>query len=96
MEYRELLTVEDKFEADVIVEALEKECIPFKLSPNEELTLEPVFHLQRPYGSILVPDSFRDQALEVIEAVLKAPPLAENEPLPEGLEADALATDPVD
>lgn len=72
MEFREVFKVNNRFEADVIEEALQEEEIPYRLQTSEETTLESVFHLQHGFGIFLVPEEELARAKEVIDAVLKA------------------------
>ena len=75
MEYREVFTINDRFEADLIQEALRGEGIPFQLQHHDESTLEPVFTLQSGWGRVFVPEGEESRALEVIQAVLNARPV---------------------
>jgi predicted nucleic acid-binding Zn-ribbon protein len=70
--------VDNQFEADVIKDALEKEDIPVLMRSFRDTSFNGIFIPQKGWGSVHVPEEFREKAQEVIEAVDKqkaaAPP----------------------
>jgi hypothetical protein len=62
---------ENRFEADVIRQALEAERIPYVVREHEETAYDGIFVPQRGWGAFLVPFSHRNRAEEVIQNILE-------------------------
>lgn len=65
-------TVENRFEADLLMQALGEECIPAMLRPFEETAYDGLFVTQMGWGAILVPGDYEGEARRVIENVLES------------------------
>jgi hypothetical protein len=65
-------TVENRFEADLLMQALVEECIPAMLRPFEETAYDGLFITQMGWGAILVPGDYEGEARRVIENVLES------------------------
>ena len=65
-------TVENRFEADLLMQALGEECIPAMLRPFEETAYDGLFITQMGWGAILVPGDYEGEARRVIEKVLES------------------------
>ena len=63
-------TLTNRFEADILMDALEREDIPAVLKCFEETPYTGLFVSQRGWGQILVPASFEYQARQIIWPVL--------------------------
>ena len=63
--------VDNQFEADVIKDALEKEDIPVLMRSFRDTSFDGIYIPQKGWGSVHVPEEFREKAQEVIEAVDK-------------------------
>jgi len=63
-------TVENRFEADLLMQALGEECIPAMLRRFEETAYDGLFVIQMGWGAILVPEDYETEARSVIENVL--------------------------
>lgn len=76
-----LHTVENRFEADILLHALEQEEIPVRLRTYEETPYDGLFVPQRGWGAIFVPEDYEDGARELIHRILASAP-QEPTPLP--------------
>jgi hypothetical protein len=85
MEYMNVHTLSDRFEADVIKDALEQEGIPVIVRQFMETAYSNIFVHQKGWGRIMVPKEKADLAREII-AELSA--IEENEPLPATAEGE--------
>jgi hypothetical protein len=63
-------TVENRFEADLLVQALRQEQIPVMLRRFEETAYDGLFVTQMGWGAILVPGDYEQAARGLIERVL--------------------------
>ena len=77
-------TVENRFEADLLMQALNEECIPTMLRRFEETAYDGLFVTQMGWGAILVPGDYEGEARSLIEKVLESidqnPPDVPGEP----------------
>jgi len=64
-------TVENRFEADLLMQALGEESIPAMLRRFEETAYDGLFVIQMGWGAILVPGDYETEARSVIENVLE-------------------------
>ena len=71
-------TVENRFEADLLMQALSEECIPTMLRRFEETAYDGLFVTQMGWGAILVPGDYEGEARSLIEKVLES--IDENPP----------------
>jgi hypothetical protein len=71
-------TVENRFEADLLMQALSEECIPTMLRRFEETAYDGLFVTQMGWGAILVPGDYEVEAKSLIERVLES--IGENPP----------------
>ena len=71
-------TVENRFEADLLMQALSDECIPTMLRRFEETAYDGLFVTQMGWGAILVPGDYEGEARSLIEKVLES--IGENPP----------------
>lgn len=63
-------TVESRFEADLLIQALRQEHIPVMLRPFEETAYDGLFVTQMGWGAILVPEDYEPKALKIVHNVL--------------------------
>jgi hypothetical protein len=70
-------TLADRFEADVILNALREEGIPALLRPFEETPYSRLFVPQRGWGRVMVPKEMLDRAREIICAMVESGPCEE-------------------
>ena len=63
-------TVENRFEADLLVQALRQEQIPLMLRRFEETAYDGLFVTQMGWGAILVPGDYEETARGLIKRVL--------------------------
>jgi methionyl-tRNA synthetase len=63
-------TVEDRFEADIIKDALEKENVPVLVRSFQDTSFDGIFIPQKGWGIILVPEEHRDKAKYIIESLI--------------------------
>jgi hypothetical protein len=70
-------TVENRFEADVLMQALREEHIPAMLRRFEETAYDGLFVTQMGWGAILVPGDYEAEGRNLVEDVLKS--LRENQ-----------------
>jgi hypothetical protein len=63
-------TVEHRFEADLLVQALQQEGIPVLLRRFEETAYDGLFVAQMGWGTIFVPADFEEAARTLIEGIL--------------------------
>jgi hypothetical protein len=63
-------TLTDRFEADMLMEALQSDGIPALLRPFEETPYSGLFVFQKGWGKILVPQEFATEARELIRTML--------------------------
>jgi hypothetical protein len=64
-------TLTSRFEADLLMDALEREGVPALLRSFEETPYDGLFVMQRGWGQILVPDTHVEQAKEIIQALVQ-------------------------
>jgi hypothetical protein len=65
-------TVENRFEADLLMEALREENIPAMLRRFEETAYDGLFVTQMGWGAILVPGDYEGEGRNLIEDVLES------------------------
>ena len=65
-------TVENRFEADLLVQALNQEQIPVMLRRFEETAYDGLFVTQMGWGAILVPEDYEQTASQLINRVLES------------------------
>ena len=63
-------TVENRFEADLLIQSLRQENIPAMLRRFEETAYDGLFVTQMGWGAILVPGDYEKEAASVISRVL--------------------------
>lgn len=63
-------TVENRFEADLLLQALRQEHIPAMLRRFEETAYDGLFVTQMGWGAILVPGDYAPDARKVVQHVL--------------------------
>ncbi|MEJ2363475.1 MAG: hypothetical protein P8075_14090 [Deltaproteobacteria bacterium] len=77
-------TVENRFEADLLMQALREEHIPAMLRRFEETAYDGLFVTQMGWGAILVPGDYeaegRDLIEDVLESLRESPPDTSVEP----------------
>ena len=64
--------LDNRFEADILIEALEKEEIPVICREYEDSAYDGIFVPQKGWGAIYVPISQRERAEAIIQEVLSA------------------------
>jgi len=69
-----LHTVGNRFEADLLLHALEQEGIPVRLRTYEETPYDGLFVPQRGWGALFVPEEDEDGARELIHRILASAP----------------------
>jgi hypothetical protein len=62
-------TVDNKFEADVLTNTLQKECIPVMVRSFHDTAYDGIYIPQKGWGIILVPAEDKDKAEEIIASV---------------------------
>ena len=65
-------TVENRFEADLLVQALRQENIPVLLRRFEETAYDGLFITQMGWGALLVPGDYEEKAARVVNRVLES------------------------
>ena len=69
-----LHTLGNRFEADLLLDALEQEGIPVRLRTYEETPYDGLFVPQRGWGALFVPAEDEDGARELIHCILASAP----------------------
>ncbi|MEJ5301418.1 MAG: DUF3786 domain-containing protein [Thermodesulforhabdaceae bacterium] len=69
--YVPVYTLANRFEADIVADALEREGLPFWIRSFEETAYDGLFVIQKGWGQVLVPRSEFHQAIRLIYSVLK-------------------------
>jgi len=69
-----LHTVGNRFEADLLLHALQQEGIPVRLRTYEETPYDGLFVPQRGWGALFVPEEDEEAARELIHRVLASAP----------------------
>lgn len=70
-----LHTVGNRFEADLLVHALEQEGIPLRLRTYEETPYDGLFVPQRGWGALFVPEEDEEKARDLINRLMETAPL---------------------
>jgi hypothetical protein len=65
-------TVENRFEADLLTQALKQEGIPVLLRRFEETAYDGLFVMQMGWGALLVPADYEEEARRLIDNVLES------------------------
>ena len=65
-------TAENRFEADLLVQALRQENIPVLLRRFEETAYDGLFVTQMGWGALLVPGDYEEEAASVVSRLLKS------------------------
>ena len=65
-------TVENRFEADLLVQALRQENIPVLIRRFEETAYDGLFVTQMGWGALLVPGDYEEEAARVVNRVLES------------------------
>jgi len=68
-------TVGNRFEADLLVHALEQEGIPLRLRTYEETPYDGLFVPQRGWGALFVPEEDEETARDLINRLMETAPL---------------------
>jgi hypothetical protein len=71
-----LYTVGNRFEADLLLHALEQEGIPVRLRTYEETPYDGLFVPQRGWGALFVPEEDEERGRELIDWILASAPQA--------------------
>ncbi len=66
--YEKVYTASNRFEADIIVEALQNEGISVHLQVHEDVAYNGIFIPQMGWGSILVPEEMVERAREIVSS----------------------------
>jgi len=67
--FKKIHTASNRFEADWVIEALDKENIPAILRVHEEVAYDGLFIPQMGWASILVPEEMEERAKEIILSI---------------------------
>lgn len=73
-EFVPVQTVEDRFAADVMRDALEKESIPVLVRSFADTSFDGIFIPQKGWGMILVPKEFLDRARHIVTSLEQSLP----------------------
>ena len=65
-------TLANRFEGDLLLQALNQEQIPVLLRTYEETAYDGLFVPQKGWGDLLVPDDYREEARDLIRGILKS------------------------
>lgn len=65
-------TVENRFEADLLVQALRQDSIPVLLRRFEETAYDGLFVTQMGWGALMVPGDYEEKAARVVSRVLES------------------------
>ncbi len=84
-------TLSDRFEADLLMAALEQEHIPAILRPFVETAYTGLFVPQKGWGLVMVPAEMASKANEIIDPLIKD--IRSSDPYPEAFEIDAALWD---
>ncbi len=63
----------DRFEADVMKDALEKESMPVLVRSFQETSFDGIFVPQKGFAVIEVPEQFKDRAIAVLDSLAPVP-----------------------
>ncbi len=74
MDFKEIVVLDDRFEADVIEQALSEAGIPFTIRQYGNDGLDIAFRLSRGWGVVSVDEQYMDQAFSVIREALASQP----------------------
>lgn len=85
--YVTVYTLANRFEADIVSNALEQEDIPFWIRSFEDTAYDGLFVAQKGWGHVLVPRQHYHETMRIIYSLLKNPPQ-------KGLYEDPDAIDP--
>ncbi len=70
--FEKIHTAPNRFEADIIVGALQDEGIPVHLRVHEEIAYDGIFIPQMGWGSILVPEEMVERAREIVSSLKRS------------------------
>jgi len=65
--FRKVTIVENKFEADLITQALQQEGIPCMLRSYHDTAYDGIFIPQKGWGAIMVPENAEERARNIID-----------------------------
>ena len=74
MVLKEIVILDDRFEADVVAQALQEAGIPYALRQYGNDGIDIAFQLQRGWGVVSVAENRMDEAFTVIREALSAQP----------------------
>ncbi len=74
MVLKEIVVLDDRFEADVVTQALKASGIPYTIRQFGADGIDIAFQLQRGWGIVSVPEDRIDEAFSVIKEALAAQP----------------------
>lgn len=69
--FKKVHTASNRFEADLIMDALGKENIPALLRIHEEVAYNGLFVPQMGWASVLVPEGMEERAKEIVISIMK-------------------------
>jgi len=72
--YVKAYTLANRFEADVVADALEREDIPFWIRTFEDTAYDGLFVTQKGWGDVMVPGQYFHKALRIIYSLVKDSP----------------------
>ncbi len=67
-------TLSNRFEADIIADALEQENIPFWIKSFEDTAYDGLFVFQKGWGQLMVPSEYYHRTLQIVYSLLKDSP----------------------
>ncbi len=67
-------TLANRFEADIIADALEQENIPFWIKSFEDTAYDGLFVFQKGWGHLMVPSEYYHKTLQIVYSLLKDSP----------------------
>ncbi len=67
-------TLANRFEADIIADALEQENIPFWIKSFEDTAYDGLFVFQKGWGHLMVPGEYYHRTLQIVYSLLKDSP----------------------
>jgi hypothetical protein len=77
MTWKKLLTLDNRFQADLLTDALDKEAIPFLLREYKDTAYDGLFIGQKGWGTVMVDEKQMEAARAIVDDLFHKKPFLE-------------------
>jgi len=77
MDWKKLITLDNRFQADLLTDALDKEGIPFLLREYKDTAYDGLFIGQKGWGTVMVDEGHLEAARNIVDDLFHKKPILE-------------------